>query len=126
FDLKSYIAPPTPFPDWPRAEFVKWELRKYNVLNYRWLTALGAYCYSDRVFYQDAETNLLAPFESYDRNGKYWKVVWFASTPINFRLLTIIMTSIITAKRKVFKMKNHHIRTTAESKTANDVVGAGS
>src|SRR5262249_34114122 len=83
FDLKSYIAPPTAFPGWPRADAVKWQLRKVNVLNYRWLIALGAYCYSNRD-YQDAETNL-APYESYDVNGKYWKVVWFASAPTNFR-----------------------------------------
>jgi hypothetical protein len=126
FDLKSYIAPPTAFPGWPRAQFVRWELRKFNVLNYRWLTALGAYCYSDRVYYQDTETNLLAPYESYDRNGKYWKVVWFAAAPINFRGQNTIISIASIAAVQAVDFQNSHITATVETPTTIDEDGAGS
>ena len=126
FNLKSYIAPPTAFPGWPRADTGKWELHNYNVLNLRWLTALGAYCYSDRVFYQDTETNLLAPLESYDRNGKFWKVVWEAFAPINFRgQNTIIQIASIAAVQAV-DFQNSHITATVETPTTIDDDGAGS
>ena len=126
FDLKSYIAPPTGFPGWPRADAVKWQLRKVNVLNLEWLTALGAYCYSDRVFYQDTETNILVPLESYDRNGKFWKVVWYAWTPINFRgQNTVIQIASIAAVQAV-DFQNNHTTATVETPTTIDDDGAGS
>ena len=126
FDLKSYIAPPTAFPGWPRADFVKWQLRKVNVINLKWLTALGAYCYSDRVYYQDTETNILVPLESYDRNGKFWKVVWYAWTPINFRgQNTVIQLASIAAVQGV-DFQNNHITATVETPTTIDDDGAGS
>src|SRR5262249_55528171 len=125
FDLKSYIAPPTSFPGWPRADAAKWELRKVNVLNLKWLTALGAYCYSNRVYYQDAQTNILVPLESYDRNGKFWKVVWYAWTPINFRgQKTLISIASIAAVQAV-DFQNSHITATVESPTTIDEDGAG-
>ena len=125
FDIKSYIPPPTDFPGWPRGDAGRWELRTYNVLNLRWLTALGAYCYSDRVYYQDAETNMLGPLESYDRNDKFWKVVWYAWTPINFRgQKTLIQIASIAAVQAV-DFQNSHITATVESPTTIDEDGAG-
>jgi len=126
FDLKSYIAPPTSFPGWPRADAVKWQLRTVNLLNLQWLTALGAYCYSQRVYYQDTETNILVPLESYDRNGKFWKVVWYAWTPINFRgQNTVVQIASIAAVQGV-DFQNSHITATVETPTTIDEDGAGS
>ena len=126
FNIKSYIPPPTDFPGWPRADASKWELRKVNIINLRWLEALGSYCYSDRVYYQDAETNILVPLESYDRNGKFWKVVWYAWTPINFRgQNTVIQLASIAAVQGV-DFQNSHITATVEEPTTIDEDGAGS
>jgi hypothetical protein len=55
FKRDSYMQPPTGFPVWPKAGSVHWELRDFYLLNLEWLTSRGAYCYSQRVFYQDAE-----------------------------------------------------------------------
>jgi len=125
FDLKSYMEPPTDFPGWPRADFTRWELRTYNVINLRWLTALGAYCYSDRVYYQDTETNLLVPLESYDRTGKFWKVVWYAWTPINFRGQTTFISIASIAAVQAVDFQNSHITATVETPTTIDEDGAG-
>jgi hypothetical protein len=126
FTMKSYIAPPTSFPGWPRADAARWELRKVNLLNLKWLSALGAYCYSDRVFYQDTETNILVPLESYDRTGKFWKVVWYAWTSINFRgQNTVVQIASIAAVQGV-DFQNNHITATVETPTTIDEDGAGS
>jgi hypothetical protein len=126
FNLKSYIAPPTSFPGWPRADAARWELRTVNVLNLKWLTVLGAYCYSDRVYYQDAETNILVPLESYDRSGKFWKVVWYAYAPIDFRgQKTMVQIASIAAVQAV-DFQNSHITATVETPTTIDEDGAGS
>lgn len=126
FNLKSYIAPPTSFPGWPRSDAAKWEVRQVNVLNLKWLTILGAYCYSDRVYYQDAETNILVPLESYDRTGKFWKVVWYAFAPITFRgQKTMVQIASIAAVQAV-DFQNSHITATVETPTTIDEDGAGS
>ncbi len=125
FKRDSYIQPPTSFPAWPRAGTVKWELRDFYLLNLEWLTSLGAYCYSQRVFYQDAETLASTPLESYDRNGKFWKVVWVVSAPINFRgQRTLIEIASIAAVSGI-DFQNSHITATVETPTTIDEDGAG-
>jgi Protein of unknown function (DUF1329) len=125
FDVKSFIAPPTSFPGWPSAGATKWELRDYNVITLQWLTSLGAYCYSNRVYYQDAETNIIVPLESYDRNGKFWKVVWYAWTPINFRGQNTLISVASIAGVQGVDFQNGHITATFESPTTIDEDGAG-
>jgi hypothetical protein len=126
FKKDSYMQPPTGFPAWPRAGAVHWELRDYYLLNLEWLTNHGAYCYSQRVFYQDAEWLASVPLESYDRSGKFWKVLWEALTPINFRgqHTMIEIASIATVCGVDFQ--NSHITATVESPTTIDADGAGS
>ena len=85
FKLDSYMQPPATFPGWPKAGTGHWELRDFYLLNLEWLTSHGAYCYSQRVFYEDAEWQASEPLESYDRSGRFWKVLWEALAPINFR-----------------------------------------
>jgi hypothetical protein len=125
FDRNSYLQPPTPFPAWPKAGTGKWELRNFYLLNLEWNTALGAYCYSRRVFYQDAETWASTPLESYDRNGKFWKVVWVVSAPIDFRGQHTLVEIASIASVSGIDFQNSHITATAESPTTIDADGAG-
>ncbi len=125
FQKSNYTQPPTGFPGWPKHSAIRWELRTFNLLNLQWLTALGAYCYSQRVFYMDTETNASTPLESYDRNGKFWKVVWIVSSPIDFRgqRTMIEIASIGTVSGVDFQ--NSHITATVEAPTTIDEDGAG-
>jgi hypothetical protein len=126
FDRSSYVQPPGTFPGWPKAGRGHWELRDVYVLNLQWLPSSGTYCYSQRVFYEDAETLISGLLESYDRNGRLWKFVWGIGTPINFRgqrtLIDLASAGNITA----VDLQNSHITATVESPTTIDEDGAGS
>jgi hypothetical protein len=125
FDRNSYIQPPGTFPSWPKYGTGHWELRDEYVLNLEWLAAMGAYCYSQRVFYMDAETLSSTPLESYDRNGKFWKVVWIAPTPLHFRgQHTFVEIASIAAVNAV-DYQNSHVTETVEAPTTVDEDGAG-
>jgi len=125
FDRNSYIQPPTAFPGWPKYGTGKWELRDFNVLNLEWLTSLGAFCYSQRVFYQDTENWILPAEEAYDRNGKFWKLLLVVLTPIDFRgQHTMVQIASIAAVSSI-DFQNSHITATAESPTTIDEDGAG-
>ena len=125
FKLDSYMQPPATFPGWPKAGTGHWELRDFYLLNLEWLTSHGAYCYSQRVFYEDAEWQASEPLESYDRSGRFWKVLWEALAPINFRgqQTMIEIASIGTVSAVDFQ--NSHITATVESPTTIDEDGAG-
>jgi Protein of unknown function (DUF1329) len=126
FDRSSYVQPPGTFPGWPKFGRGHWELRDVYVLNLEWLASSGTYCYSQRVFYEDAETFISGLLESYDRNGRLWKAVWGIGTPINFRgqrtLIDLASAGNITA----VDFQNSHITATVESPTTIDEDGAGS
>jgi Protein of unknown function (DUF1329) len=125
YDRNSYIQPPTGFPGWPKYGTGKWELRDYNLLNFEWLTSLGAYCYSQRVFYQDAENWIVPESENYDRNGKFWKQLWIVQSPVEFRgQNTLVQVQSIAAVLAI-DFQNSHITATAESPTTVDEDGAG-
>jgi hypothetical protein len=125
FNRDSYFQPPTPFPVWPKAGAVHWELRDFYLLNLEWLTSHGAYCYSQRVFYMDTEWLASTPLESYDRSGRFWKVVWESFVPIKFRgqRTLIEIASIATVSGVDFQ--NSHITATVEAPTTIDEDGAG-
>jgi hypothetical protein len=126
FNRDSYIQPPTGFPGWPKYGTGKWELRDFNLLNLEWLSSLGAYCYSQRVFYQDTENWIVPALEAYDRNGKFWKLVWLVQSPIDFRgQHTLVQIASIAAVMGI-DFQNSHITATAESPTTIDADGAGS
>ena len=125
FKQDSYMQPPATFPGWPKAGNGHWELRDFNLINLEWLSARGAYCYSQRVFYEDAEWQASEPLESYDRSGRFWKVLWEALAPVNFRgqRTMIEIASIGTVSAVDFQ--NSHITATVESPTTIDEDGAG-
>lgn len=68
FHVKSSL------PGWPKPVLGQWELRDVYVLDVIPLPVMGRYCYGHRVGYIDKETWRLIPGESYDANGKLWKV----------------------------------------------------
>jgi hypothetical protein len=125
FKQDSYMQPPATFPGWPKMGTGHWEVRDYWLINLEWLKSHGAYCYSNRVFYVDAEWHAAVPLESYDRSGRFWKVVWEALAPINFRgqRTMIEIASIGTVSGVDFQ--NSHITATVESPTTIDDDGAG-
>ncbi len=75
------------FPGWPRAGSgaAHWMLRNFYVLDLTWLPSNGAYCFSHRIYYVDADTWMNVMNESYDRSGKLWKLLWNGFPPLNYR-----------------------------------------
>jgi hypothetical protein len=96
-------------PGWPKAGTNKWEIRTYDVIDLQGLPALGAYCYSHRIFYVDKQTAIaaMAGVESYDRTGKLYKVLWEANAPYNFRGQTTIL-NYTTTMSLVWDFQNKH------------------
>jgi len=123
--MDSYMKPPTGFPVWPKAGVGHWELRDFYLLNLEWLPTHGAYCYSQRVFYMDTEWLASTPLESYDRSGRFWKVVWESFTPIHFRGQNTMIEIASIATVSGVDFQNSHITATVESPTTIDEDGAG-
>jgi hypothetical protein len=75
--------PGAAFPGWPKPGYNHWEVRKVYVLNLKPLPALGSgYCYSQRIFYVDAQTwDGTSNLENYDRNSKLYHTVWSIHGP---------------------------------------------
>ena len=80
YDAHSYVglADPTAgeFPGWPKAGSGHWELRTIDVIDLKWISALGPYCFSHRVYYTDRETWVALIADEYVNNGKLWKTLW--------------------------------------------------
>jgi len=120
FDLKSYVQPPGTFPGWMKPETGKWELRNLYVIDLKWLTARGAYCYSHRIFFADPETWIVYWAENYDNNGKLWKALWIVWVPTDYRgQHTLIDIASISAAMAV-DFQNSHITATVETPTTTD------
>ncbi len=75
------------FPGWPKPGYNHWEVRKTYIINMKPVPALGrGYCYSERIFYTDAQTWYSAGnLENYDRNHKLYHTTWGIIGPINYR-----------------------------------------
>ncbi len=87
-DYKPGVA----FPGWPKPDSNHWELRDTYVLNMQPTEALGhGYCYSQRIFYIDAQTWQAYNLENYDRNGKIYHMNWVIVGPINYKGENTIM-----------------------------------
>ena len=75
------------FPGWPKPGYNHWEVRKMYIMNLKPLPVLGKnYCYSERIFYIDAENwdgNSL--LENYDHNGKIYHTNWSIHGPIDYK-----------------------------------------
>ncbi len=123
FNRDSYVQPPGSFPGWPKSSITKWELRDQYVVDATWLTSLGSYCYSDRIFYIDAQTWVSEYFESYDKSGKLWKLVWDILTPIPYEGQTTLIAIASISAVMAIDFQNTHITATIESPTlTNDQV----
>jgi hypothetical protein len=87
-DYKSGAA----FPGWPKPESNHWELRDTYIINMKPVAALGhSYCYSQRIFYIDAQTWQAYNLENYDRNGKIYHMNWVIVGPIDYKGENTIM-----------------------------------
>jgi Protein of unknown function (DUF1329) len=75
------------FPGWPRAGTgaAHWMLRNFYVLDLTWLPSKGAYCFSHRIYYIDTDSWMNVMNESYDRDGKLWKLLWDGFPPLPYR-----------------------------------------
>jgi len=85
------------------------------------LPALGAYCYSHRIFYVDKQTSIaaMAGVESYDRSGKLYKVLWEANAPYVFRGNTTIL-NYTTTMSLVWDFQNKHATANNDEPAAFD------
>jgi hypothetical protein len=74
------------FPGWPKPQSNHWELRDTYILNVVPTEALGrGYCYSQRIFYVDAQTWEAYNIENYDRNEKIYHMNWVIVGPISYK-----------------------------------------
>jgi Protein of unknown function (DUF1329) len=81
-DYKTGIA----FPGWPNPEHVKWQLRKVYLINLVPSEALGhGYCYTDRIFYVDAQLWSQPYLENYDRSHKIYHMTWLMQGPVMYQ-----------------------------------------
>ena len=71
-NLEKVLHGSIPIPGWPRAAMGKWELRDAYILD---VTPLNRnYCYAHKVFYVDKQSWNALEYETYDKQGKLWKV----------------------------------------------------
>jgi Protein of unknown function (DUF1329) len=120
FDRVSYVQPPDSFPGWMKSTAGKWQVRDYYILDMEWLTALGAYCYSHRAFFIDAKTWIAPMAESYDKNGKLWKLLWVMNTPIDYRGQNTQVDIASISMAAGIDFQNSHITATVETPTTTD------
>ncbi len=81
----TYDQPPGAFPGWPKPGTGHWELRTTDVIDAKWITTLGAYCFSHRIFYVDREAYFTMTADEYDNENKLWKSAWLRVTPMDVR-----------------------------------------
>ncbi len=78
--------PGAAFPGWPKPGFNTWQLRKVYLINLRATEALGrGYCYTDRIFYIDAQTWNQPYLENYDRSEKLYHITWLILGPVMYQ-----------------------------------------
>jgi hypothetical protein len=81
-DYKSGAA----FPGWPKPGYNTWQLRKVYLINLKATEALGrGYCYTDRIFYVDAQLWNQPYLENYDRNHKIYHITWLIPGPVMYQ-----------------------------------------
>jgi len=95
FLRSSYVGvaenePPGTYPGWPKYGTGLWELRKYHVIDLRWIKSQGGYCYSHTVFYDDDQTNFSPYHDNYDNEGKLWKLYHIKWTPMTYHGVTTV------------------------------------
>jgi len=87
---KGYVGgdynPGAAFPGFPKPGYNHWELRSVYLINLVPLPSLGrGYCYSQRIFYVDAQTWFYGNVENYDSNGKLYHTQLTILGPIRYR-----------------------------------------
>jgi Protein of unknown function (DUF1329) len=71
-NLDKVLHTGLPIPGWPTAAMGKWEVRDAYIID---VTPINPeYCYAHKVFYVDKENWSTLYYETYDKQGKLWKV----------------------------------------------------
>jgi hypothetical protein len=74
------------FPGWPKPGTNKWQVRKLYLVNLKPTEVLGrGYCYTERIFYVDAQTWTQPYLENYDRNRKIYHMTWLINGPVMYQ-----------------------------------------
>jgi Protein of unknown function (DUF1329) len=88
YSAKSYVgiadSKAGAFPGWPKAGSGHFEPRTVDIIDLKWISAMGPYCFSHRVFYVDRETWVPMMIDEYDNEGKLWKMGWNKYAPVRF------------------------------------------
>jgi hypothetical protein len=71
-NLDKVLHTGMPVPGWPRPAMGKWELRDAYIIDVEPIDK--SYCYAHKVFYVDKENWTTLYYETYDKEGKLWKV----------------------------------------------------
>jgi hypothetical protein len=78
--------PGAAFPGWPKPNYNKWQVRNVYLINLKPTEALGrGYCYTERIFYVDAQTWAQPYLENYDRAGKIYHMTWLIEGPVMYQ-----------------------------------------
>jgi Protein of unknown function (DUF1329) len=71
-NLEKVLHTGLPIPGWPTAAMGKWEVRDAYIID---VTPVNPeYCYAHKVFYVDKQTWSTLYYETYDKQGRLWKV----------------------------------------------------
>ena len=74
------------FPGWPKPGLNKWQLRNVYLINLKPTEVLGhGYCYTERIFYVDAQIWNQPYLENYDRSGKIYHITWLILGPVMYQ-----------------------------------------
>ena len=71
-NLDKVLHTQIPVPGWPREAMGKWEVRDVYVIDV--VPINKDYCYAHKVFYVDKQSWDALGYETYDKEGKLWKV----------------------------------------------------
>ncbi len=71
-NLEKVLHTGMPVPGWPRPAMGKWEVRDAYIIDVEPIDK--SYCYAHKVFYVDKENWTTLYYETYDKEGKLWKV----------------------------------------------------
>jgi len=71
-NLEKVLHTGLPVPGWPRPAMGKWEVRDAYIIDVQPIHK--DYCYAHKIFYVDKQNWTTLYYETYDRQGKLWKV----------------------------------------------------
>jgi hypothetical protein len=104
-NLDKVLHTGLPVPGWPRAAMGKWEVREAYIIDVQPINK--DYCYAHKVFYVDKQNWTTLYYETYDKQGKLWKVNKNSVGPVN---LNNGETAVVSAATEdaIWDLQNTH------------------